>query len=243
MKLQGKTALVTGGGTGIGLGIAQALSSAGCQVAIAGRRTETLQEAAETWSGELSISYHPVDVAQRDSVQELVDWTHDQWGRIDILVNSAGTNIKNRSIEQMDPEQWDQVMAINVTGAYNCIRAVLPHMREQGDGLIVNINSISGLRAWELGGVAYDASKFALRGLGTVVGNEVRHLGIRVTNIYPGEVETPLLDKRPVAVSAEHKATILQPNDVGEMVVTIAGLPARAHVPDLTIKPTRAEFV
>ena len=241
--LEGKTVVVTGGGTGIGLGIARCLSGAGCRVAIAGRREDKLRAAVEACGKSPEMHWHPVDVTCRDSVQQLFDWVLQEFGQIDVLVNSAGMNIKNRSMAEMHPDQWDQIMAINVTGAYNCMLAALPSMREQRDGLIININSISGLRAWAVGGVAYDASKFALRGLSVAAGNEDNEYGIRVTTIFPGEVDTPLLDQRPVAVSEAHKATILQPDDVGQLVVALVSLPPRAHVPEVTIKPTQAVFV
>jgi NADP-dependent 3-hydroxy acid dehydrogenase YdfG len=144
---------------------------------------------------------------------------------------------------EMRPEQWDQVLAANATGAYNCTHAVLPQMRARRDGLIINISSIAGKRASALGGVAYAASKFAMAALGTAVANEENKNGIRVTNVYPGEVNTPILDNRPTPVSDEHKAAILQPEDVAALVVTIACLPPRAHVAELIIKPTRQEYV
>ncbi len=243
MKLNGKTALITGGGSGIGLGIAGALAAEGCRVAIAGRREELVRQAAEAWKGDPPILFHAVDVADRDSVNTLFQWASKQLGPIDILVNSAGLNIKNRSMADMQPEQWDQVMAVNATGAYNCMYAVLPQMRERRDGLIINISSISGLRASALGGVAYCASKFAMAALGTAVANEDNKHGVRITTIYPGEVNTPILENRPKPVSDEHKAAILQPDDFGAIVVAIATLPPRAHVPELVIKPTWQEFV
>lgn len=241
--LDGRTVVVTGGATGIGLGIARCLARAGCRVAIAGRREDKLRVAAESCNTSPKVIWHPVDVTCRDSVRQLFDWARKEFGQIDVLVNSAGMNIKNRSMAEMRPEQWDEVMASNVTGAYNCMFAVLPSMRQRRDGLIININSISGLRAWAIGGVAYDASKFAMRGLGVAVGNEDNEHGIRVTNVYPGEVDTPLLAQRPVPVSESHKATILQPDDVGQLVVALVDLPPRAHVPEVTIKPTPAMFV
>ncbi len=243
MKLAGKTALITGGGTGIGLGAAVALAGEGCRVAIAGRREQVVREAAESCKTDPPILAHPVDVTDRSSVARLFDWANEKLGQIDILVNSAGINIKGRTMEAMQPEQWDQVLAINATGTYNCMYAVLPQMRERSDGLIININSIAGRRAAALGGVAYDASKFAMAALGIAVGNEDAKYGIRITNIYPGEVNTPILENRPVPVSDEHKASILQPEDVGEVVVTIASLPPRAHIPELVIKPTQQAFV
>ena len=240
MSLKDKTALVIGGGTGIGLGVAQALASEGCSVAIAGRRQQVLQEAAEL--SRPALLHHPVDVADRQSVADLFRWADDQWGRIDILVNSAGINIKNRSMAEMEPEQWDQVMAVNSTGAYNCMRAVLPQMRRRRDGVIINISSIAGKRAGVLGGVAYDASKFAMSALTTAVANEERGNGIRVTNVFPGEVETPLLENRPNPVTAEHRANILQPDEIAPLIVAIAKLPPRAHVPEVIIKPVLQEY-
>ncbi len=241
MTLKGKTALVTGGGTGIGLGIARALAAAGCRVAIAGRREQVVRKAAEESTPKLD--YFRVNVGHRGSVNNLVAWANKTLGHIDILVNSAGVNIPNRSMDAMQPEQWDNVMLINATGAYNCIHAVLPQMQERQDGLIINISSISGKRAYALGGVAYSASKFAMAAMGTAVGNEQAKNGIRVTNVYPGEVNTPILDNRPTPVSDEHKAQILQMDDIGGLVVAIAALPPRAHVPEIIVKPTSQEYM
>jgi len=243
MRLQDKRAVVVGGGTGIGLGIARAFAAQGCRVAIAGRREDKLREAAEAWQGDPPLLYHPVDVADRQSVERLFAWANEQLGQIDILVNSAGTNLRTRSMAEMTPQQWDEVMAINATGAYNCMYFVLPQMRARRDGLIINISSISGKRALALGGIAYCASKFAMSALGTGVANEDAPHGIRVTNIYPGEVNTPILEKRAVPVSAERKAAMLQPEDLGDLAVAIACLPPRAHVPEVIIKPRVQEYV
>jgi NADP-dependent 3-hydroxy acid dehydrogenase YdfG len=242
MTLANKTALITGGGTGIGEGCALALAREGCRVAIAGRRADKLTEVANRFEGTPAIKTHPVDVTDRASVAELFRWADKELGRVDILVNCAGVNTVKRSIHDLVPEEWDRIMAINATGAYNSIREVLPQMKARKDGLIVNINSTSGIRAGVLGGVAYSASKFAMAALGITVAQEVREMGIRITNIYPGEVETPILDLRPVPVSAEHRAKILQPEDVGAVLATIAALPPRANVSEIVIKPTIQAF-
>jgi NAD(P)-dependent dehydrogenase (short-subunit alcohol dehydrogenase family) len=238
MELKNRKVLVTGGGTGIGRAIAWALANAGCQVVVAGRREEPLKETVAQAPTGSSIDFHTVDVADRPSVRRLIDWTTEHLGRIDVLVHAAGVNIKNRTMLEMRPEQWDEVLAINATGAYNCLWAVLPQMRQRSDGQIVNISSISGKRASDLGGIAYCASKFAATGLGTAAGLEEAQRGIRITNVYPGEVETPILQQRPTPVSAERRAAMLQPGDVAQLVVAILSLPARAHVPELVIKPT-----
>jgi NADP-dependent 3-hydroxy acid dehydrogenase YdfG len=240
--LSEKTVLITGGGTGIGAACADAFAQEGCRVAIAGRREERLRVAVEKSSGRHPLLWSVADVADRASVAELFDWARGELGRIDILIQSAGVNVPKRAMQDLAPEDWDRVLAVNATGAYNCLRAVLPEMQQRRDGLIVNIGSVAGIRAGLLGGVAYNASKFAMTALGLTVAQEVKDLGIRITNIYPGEVETPILDDRPVPDTAEHRARILQPEDVAAAVLMVAKLPPRANVSELVIKPTTQAF-
>lgn len=241
--LGGRTAVVTGGGTGIGAAIARTLAEAGARVAISGRREEPLREVAEAVAeGALPILIRKCDVADRDSVASFFDWARCELGQVDILVNSAGINIPNRSLESITPEDWDRVMQINATGAFNCIFQVLPGMRQRQDGVIINICSVAGIRTGLLGGVAYNASKFAMDALARSVGEEERDNGIRVTSIYPGEVETPILDDRPVPVSDEHRARILQPDDLAAAALMVASLPPRARVPELVMIPTSQSF-
>src|SRR5207248_638569 len=146
-KFSGKTARITGGGSGIGLAAAIALAREGCRVAIVGRRREVLDEAAAGWTGQPPFLVQTCDVAERESVERLFSWAGEQLDRIDILVNAAGVNIKNRLMSNMTPPEWDRILAINATGVYNCMYAVLPQMRERKEGVIVNISSISGKRA------------------------------------------------------------------------------------------------
>lgn len=242
MELQGKTVLISGGGSGIGLGIALALAGEGCRVAIAGRGQQRLDEAVRQSSGTPPIVARACDVSDRADVGRLVAWFEQQFGTPDILINSAGINVAKRRVAELDPADWDRMMAINVSGAFNCIHAVLPGMRRRRSGLIINISSIAGKRAAKLGGVGYCASKFALTALGTTVSLEERENGIHVTNIYPGEVNTPILEQRPAPVPAERRAQMLQPEDIAACVVTIAKLPPRAVVPELVITPLYQEY-
>jgi NADP-dependent 3-hydroxy acid dehydrogenase YdfG len=242
MKLRGKTAVITGGGSGIGAAIAQAFAGEGCRVVIAGRQVEKLKEVAKQFTSEPKIEVHEADVGNRESVNALFKWVAKEVGPVHILVNAAGINIKTRMMNDMQPEQWDQVMSVNATGVYNCVNCVLPQMRERRDGLIINISSTSGKRAGKLGGVAYSASKFAVSAFSTAVSGEVAQEGVRVTSICPGEVDTPILANRPVAVSAEHRARMLQPEDVAAAALMVAALPPRANVFEMIIKPTTQEF-
>lgn len=243
MSLRDKTVLVTGGGTGIGAGCALALAEAGARVLIAGRREDKLRETAGQFKGSPAIEWHVADVSELDQTKALVEAATKKLGRIDILLNSAGVNIAQRRMEVLDPADWEKLLKINTTGTFYAMHAVLPQMRERKDGLIINISSVAGIRALPLAGAAYAASKFAVTALGTCTAQEERQNGIRITNVYPGEVETPILDARPVPVSAEHRARILQPSDIASIVVAIAHLPPRANVSDVVIKPTTQEFV
>ena len=242
MNLQAKGALVTGGGTGTGRSIALALAAEGCHVAVTGRRKDKLAETADLATGDPPILHHAADISNRDEVERLFAWAAAEIGPIHILVNSAGINIKDRAVVDLSPENFDEVMNINCTGAFNIIWAVLPQMRERQDGLIVNINSIAGKRASVLAGVAYSASKSAMTALGRGVALEEGDNGIRVTNIYPGEINTPILEQRPEPVSDKRKATLLQPEDLGAIVTMIAKLPPTAHISELVIKPIRQKY-
>ncbi|MFK7738373.1 MAG: SDR family oxidoreductase [Pirellulaceae bacterium] len=232
-ELQGLRVVIVGGGTGMGKATARLLAERGSEVVIGGRRAEVLDEA----SAGLPIHKHTIDVADRSGTQNFIQWATETLGHIDVFMNAAGINIKTRSMAEMSPEQWDQVLAVNATGAYNCLHAVLPKMRERKEGLILNVTSVAGKRAIALGGIAYSASKFAMTSLGTCVANEVAEDGIRITNIYPGEVNTPLLEKRPAPVSDERKQRMLQPEDVAEAIVSLIALPKAVHIPELVIKP------
>jgi len=242
MDLQGKVVLVVGGTSGIGLGIARALAAEGCKVAVASRSPERVQQAAAREDSPHALRGRVCDVTQRDQVAALFTWLAQEMGEIDILVNSAGINIAKRTMADVDPFDFDQVVAVNTTGTFNCIHAALPSMRKKGAGLIVNVLSMAGHRVVPLAGAPYCVSKFASSALGTFVNLEEAVNGIKVTNIYPGEANTPLLDQRPSPPPPEKRAQMLQPEDVAACVVMVAKLPARAVVPELVITPPHMLF-
>ena len=240
-----KNVLIIGGGTGMGEAIALTFAKEGWKIAIAGRRQDKLDNVVQQAKSIAAqpILTHTVDVGVRSEVEALFNWFTTDVGDLDILVNCAGINIADRTMENLDPENWDKLLRINATGAYDAMRCALANMRPRKDGMIINISSVAGKRAVLLGGVAYNASKFAMTALGTTVSEEVKDLGIRVTNVYPGEVNTPILDNRPVPPPESHRQSILQSQDIADAVLMIAKLPPRAHIPELVIKPTKQSYV
>jgi NADP-dependent 3-hydroxy acid dehydrogenase YdfG len=241
--LQGQSVLITGGGSGIGLAAARLLLQAGAKVAITGRDLGKLQKAAAELPHADRLFALAVDVTDPARVQDMVRQVRQRMGRIDILVNNAGLNIKQRTIRDLTPETWQQLVRTNLDGAFYCIHAVLPEMLERKDGLIINISSVAGKRANPLGGAAYAAAKFGMSALGICLAAEEKDSGIRVCNIYPGEVDTPILEHRPQPVTEEHRQRILQPEDVAAAVLFVATLPSRVSVPELVIKPTSQVYI
>ena len=237
MDLNGKIVLVAGGAGGIGLGIAKALAAEGCRVALADVNEEALISAVKAKGGDSEFVWRACDITEREQVSQLFQWLSDELGPIDILVNSAGINVGNRMMSNIDPADFDRVMEINTTGTFNCIYAALPVMRQRGSGLIVNIVSLAGKCSMLLAGLPYCVSKFATSALGTFVNLEECGNGIKVTNIYPGETNTPIIDKRPSPPPPEKRAKMLQPEDIAACVVTVAKLPPRAVVSELIITP------
>jgi NADP-dependent 3-hydroxy acid dehydrogenase YdfG len=242
-KLAGKAVLITGGGSGIGLATAKLLLDEGARVAIAGRDATKLRRAADSLKAGDRIFAHPADVSKSDQVAALVQAVTAKLGRIDILVNNAGTNIKERTFQKLTPESWQLLVGANLEGAFYCTHAVLPQMLERKDGLIINVNSIAGKRANPLGGAAYAAAKFALRGLMTAIAAEEKGNGVRFSSIYPGEVNTPILDARPNPVDDAHRQAVLQSEDVAAAVLFVATLPPRVSVPEIVMTPSIYAYV
>jgi NADP-dependent 3-hydroxy acid dehydrogenase YdfG len=238
-----KTALITGAGSGIGQGIARTLDALGLRLALLGRDARKLEQTrAELTSGRETAMVLSCDVADRAAVQSAVEQVLGSLGSIDVLVCNAGTNVRNRSLETLSPSDWDLMIDINLTGPFNLVHHVLPTMRQRQNGLVIQICSISGIRASTLGGAGYSASKFGQSALGICLGREDGKNGIRSTVIYPGEVNTPILDARPVPVGQERRAAILQPEDIAAAVKFLVELHPRARVPELVITPTVDDF-
>jgi NADP-dependent 3-hydroxy acid dehydrogenase YdfG len=238
-----RTALITGAGSGVGRSIAQYLASLGLNVALFGRDRTKLEETAALLNARSGSAHiERCDVADRAAVETAVGRVLQAFGAIDVLVCNAGINVPRRSLETLNPADWDRMLATNLTGSYNLVFHVLPAMRAEKRGLVVQICSISGKRATTLGGVGYCASKFGQAALGLCLGREERVHGIRSTVIYPGEINTPILEKRPVPVSAERRAKILQPDDVAAVVRFLVELPPHVNIPEIVMIPTVDEW-
>ncbi len=234
--LTGKVAVVTGGGSGVGKAVAALFVAQGAKVVIAGRDAAKLTAAAaECGPDVLAV---PTDVTSAAACDALIRTATQHFGRVDVLVNNAGMNLKARTIRELTPETWDAMIRTNLDGAFYCTKAVLSQMLDRKDGVIVNLVSVAGKRANPLGGAAYVAAKFGMGGLGMVLSNEEKDSGVRVSNVYPGEIDTPILANRPKPVSDEQRAVILKPEDVAAAILFVATLPPHVSVPELVIKPT-----
>lgn len=237
--LEGKVAVVTGAGSGIGRAAAVKLAEAGADVVIIARSQEALQVVAgEVQATGRRALVQALDVSDGSAVERAVQATLDAFGRIDILINNAGTNTPKRTLLDATAADWRLVVEINLTGAYLCTRAVLPTMQQQGEGTIINIASMAGKHASLLGGAAYSAAKAGVISLTQSINGEQRRHNIRATAISPGEVATPILDRRPVPPSPEDRRRMLQTEDLAAAIVFVASLPQRACIEDLVIRPT-----
>lgn len=241
-KLEGKVTLITGAGSGIGQAVAVRLAQEGGSLVLVGRREAHLQETAGMLDGP-DVLIQSADISDPAAVDGVITATLEKYGRLDLLVNAAGLNVPVRSLADCSIEDYHTVIAADLNGAFYLTRGFLQTMRQQGDGTVINIVSDSGWRGNNFAGVAYIAAKFGLRGLTEAINAEERQHGIRATSIYPGEVNTPILDRRPVPPSSEAREKMLQASDIAECVALAALLPPRAIIEDLVVRPAIQDWV
>jgi len=239
---RGRVALVFGAGSGIGRATALALARAGYAVGIGGRRPELLKTVAasiEADGGQAEAV--PVDVTDRLQVDAALRRIVDRWSALDVVVNSAGTNLIRRRLDAISPADWDEVVSVNLTGAFHITQAAVPEMRHRG-GVIIHVSSISGRWA-DFSGPAYQAAKHGIIGLCQATMIEERLNGIRISAILPGLVDTPLIARRPQPVPRTVLDQAMQPDDVAAACLFLAGLSPRSYIPELIIMPPRLQCI
>ena len=238
-NIDGMVAWITGAGTGIGEGAALALAREGVKTVLTGRRAGPLEAVAEkikAAGGHAEIAQG--DAMDREGMRALAADIHARHGRLDVLFNNHGINVTDRSWGGGNLEGWDEVIDVNVKGAYNCADAALRVMRGQEEGTIITTSSKAGVNYSPRAGVAYGASKHAVMALNQLINMEEGNNGIRACVLCPGEVETPILDFRPVPVPQEERARLIQSEDMGDIVVFIMKLPGRVTLNEMVISPT-----
>ena len=232
--MKGKVAVVVGASSGMGKEIARTFAEEGAQVVLASRGETELHALKSEIEGDCFVC--PTNARNVSAVNHLIRSTLDIYERIDVFVYATGTNILDRSLEDLGHDTWEMMMSTNATGAFNCTKAVLPTMQEPRSGLIIYISS-SCVQTPDVSGVSYQASKHALSGLahGTFV--EQKEHGIRTTIVYPGLTDTPLVLKRPVPTPSEVLEKALQPQDVADACLYVATAPDRARIAELVLQP------
>jgi NADP-dependent 3-hydroxy acid dehydrogenase YdfG len=237
--LTGKVAWVTGAGSGIGQAAAIALAREGATVVLTGRRKDPLQETAaaiKKAGGKAEVKTG--DLMKASAVTKIAKDIEKKYGRCDILVNNAGLNILDRTWSKLTHAGAEQVLDGNLTSAFYCSSAVLPMMRKRKDGVLIHTSSMAGRNPSPLSGAAYSAAKHGVVAMSHVINMEECINGIRSCVVLPGEVATPILDKRPIPVSKDERAKMAQSEDVGDLIRYVACLPPHVTINEVWITPT-----
>ena len=234
LALENKVAVIVGSSSGMGKATARSYAQAGASVVLAARSKDKLDDlSAEIGNRAIACATDARDVAQ---VNHLIQTTLEEFGQIDILVYATGTNIPARSVEVLTHETWEMMIGTNLTGAFNCTKAVLPTMRKQQSGLIIYLSS-GCVQSPDVSGVSYQASKHGMSGLAHGTFKEEQENGIRTTVIFPGLCDTPIVLQRPTPTPPEVMAKALKPEDVADACLYVATTPARARIPELILLP------
>jgi NADP-dependent 3-hydroxy acid dehydrogenase YdfG len=238
-SLGGKTAWITGAGSGIGEAAAIALAGAGAKVALSGRREEMLVQVAEKIRGSGGEAHvAPMDHGDPAQVDAARDAVLAALGRLDILVSNAGTNIPGRHWDQLDAAKIRMMIDANLTGNFYVALACLPQMRKQGGGIMIHTSSWAGRYISYVSGPTYTAAKHGVVAMSATINMQEGRHNIRSTCICPGEVATPILKNRPQPLTPEELAKLLQAEDVAEAVLYVATQPPRVCINEILISPT-----
>jgi NADP-dependent 3-hydroxy acid dehydrogenase YdfG len=237
-SLSGKVAWVTGAGSGIGEAATLALANAGATVVLSGRRKEALETVVRRIETKGHAHVEVGDVTDAKRVNAIAETIRKNFGRLDILVNNAGTNLRERRWAELTPERIDTILEGNLSSAFYVAAAVLPMMRAQQDGVLIHTASWAGRFVSPLSGPGYTAAKHAMVAASHSINMEECKNGIRSCVICPGEVATPILDNRPVPVSAEERARMLQSEDLADLILFVATRPKHVCLNEVLVSPT-----
>jgi NADP-dependent 3-hydroxy acid dehydrogenase YdfG len=233
-----KTAVITGGGSGVGQAIALKLAQQGWRVVILGRREKALQETiARAAADAPRITPQVCDIGEATAVAAMSQRVRAEVGEVELLVNAAGTNAPRRALEVLTLEDYHAMIATNLHGAYYCVQAFLPQMRARQSGTIINIISDAGKQASPKAGPGYVMSKFGLAGLTQSINAEERDHGVRACAIFPGDIDTPLLAKRPQIPDAVARAKMMRAEDVADCALFCINLPPHVIVEEMLVRP------
>jgi len=237
--LRSRVVLVAGASSGMGRATALAAAAAGAHLILAGRNLDALEEvrASAEQRGGTALAV-PTDATNRAAVGRLVEAALAAHGTIDTLINSVGTNIARRTLDELTVESWSDMIATNLSAAFNLTQAIVPVFRRQAGGLLIHISSAAAKKP-DRSGVAYQATKAGVASLAHGTMEEEREHGTRVTVIFPGLTDTPLVLKRPTPTPPEVLARALRPEDVAAACLFVMQLPEHAHVPELLLYPAR----
>jgi len=230
-----KTAVITGAGSGVGQAIALALAKEGWRIALIGRRRAALLTTAKSIGKNALIC--PCDIGNPNAVKKMAASVLKKFKTVDVLVNAAGTNAPKRSLRELSLKDYQRMLDTNLNGAYFCTQAFLPAMRAQKSGTIVNVVSDAAKQASAKAGPAYVMSKFGLAGLTQSINAEEKENGIRACAVFPGDIDTPLLELRPNPPSAEARQKMLRAEDVAQCALLAIHLPPRAIVEEILVRP------
>ena len=239
MSLQDNVCIITGGGSGIGQGAAMIMAKNGAKVVLVGRTQEKLErvKADIITEGGTAITF-ALDVSDHKAVQDMVAEITDTFGRLDVLVNNAGHSSHHRRLLTITPEEIRQVIDSNLIGTIFCTQAVVPTMLEARRGTIINVSSLAAVTPGPFSGLAYGPAKAAVINFTQFINEDLKNTGIRASVIIPGEVDTPILDLRPIPPPDEARAMMVDVTETSAAIYLIATLPQRTNIPELVIRPT-----
>ena len=238
-SLKGKSVILTGAGSGIGKVTAKMLGEQGANVFVVGRRENLLKESVkEIENAGGKGAFLSADLEDGDSAANVAEEAIKEFRNIQYLVNNAGHSSKVRSMRYVKKDDWQSVFNVNVEGVYRLTQAILPNMIENGGGTVVTISSMAAINPGLMGGVPYSSAKAAVAAMMTAMRQELREHGIRSCTIYPAEVDTPILDNRPLPPDAQARATMMMPEDIAETILLCMRMPHRTIVQDVIVSPT-----